>query len=96
MQSQTSAPPEPRRGRRERRALRDRAAHSRRETSFITLDTGACEACWECVEACPNDVLGRLTVLFHKHARIVAADACTGCLKCVRVCEAGALSRADG
>ena len=64
-----------------------------RATDFITLDSRACEACWECVEACPNEVLGRLSVLFHKHAKIVAAEACTGCLKCVRVCETGALER---
>jgi len=74
-----------------RRRGRDR--DRRRETDFITLDRGMCDACWECAEACPNDVLGRVSFLFHKHARIVAADACTGCLKCVRVCEAGALSR---
>ena len=73
-----------------RRRGRDR--DRRRETDFITLDSGVCDACWECAEACPNDVLDRVSFLFHKHARIVAADACTGCLKCVRVCEAGALS----
>lgn len=65
----------------------------RRETRFIALDTHACDACWECVEACPNQVLGRVSMFFHKHAKVVDADACTGCLKCVRACEAGALTR---
>ena len=63
----------------------------RHETCFITLDTARCEACWECVGVCPNRVLGKVSLLFHSHARIVDADACTGCLKCVRVCEAGAV-----
>jgi NAD-dependent dihydropyrimidine dehydrogenase PreA subunit len=67
----------------------------RRETGFIVLDARVCGACWKCVEACPRQVLGRLTVLFHRHARIVAPDACIGCLKCVGVCETGALARRD-
>jgi 2-oxoglutarate ferredoxin oxidoreductase subunit delta len=73
--------------RRRRRAL---------ATQFVALDTRACEACWECVEACPNGVLRMHTIgRLHRHARIADADACSGCLKCVRVCEAGALSRVD-
>lgn len=73
----------------------DRRQQSR-VTQFITLDTHACEACWECVEACPNEVLGRVALgRFHRHARITDADACTGCLACVRVCEAGALARRE-
>jgi ferredoxin len=71
-----------------------RGRDRRRATDFIRLDTRVCNACWACVEACPNEVLGRLTVLFHKHARVVAADACNGCLRCVKACEAGALIRA--
>jgi NAD-dependent dihydropyrimidine dehydrogenase PreA subunit len=78
---------------RERRGGESRGRASRRETGFITLDTHLCDACWECVEACPDDVLGRLTVLFHKHARIVAPGSCTGCLRCVKACETGALAR---
>jgi 2-oxoglutarate ferredoxin oxidoreductase subunit delta len=95
MPSPSGAPPLPARSRRARRAPRDRAEHPRRATDFITLDTGACEACWECVEACPNEVLGRVSMLFHKHAKVVDSAACTGCLKCVRVCEAGALTRVE-
>jgi 2-oxoglutarate ferredoxin oxidoreductase subunit delta len=79
-----------------RRRGRSRNHGRSRGTDFVTLDSRACDACWECVEACPNEVLGRLSVLFHRHARVVAADACTGCLKCVRICEAGALARRSG
>ena len=73
-----------------------RTTRRSRATDFIVLDSHVCDACWACVEACPNEVLGRLSVLFHKHAKIVSADACTGCLKCVRACETGALSRRGG
>lgn len=78
-----------------------RAAHAERRrrapaTEFVALDTRACEVCWECVEACPDGVLGKVDLgRVHRHARIADAEACTGCLKCVRVCEAGALSRLD-
>ena len=64
-------------------------------TDHIVLDRGVCEACAECVEACPNGVLRLVAVGPHRHAKIVrkTADACTGCFACVRACEAGALSR---
>ena len=67
-----------------------------RSTEFVALDTHACEACWKCVEACPNEVLSRVDLgRLHRHARIAAPDACTGCFTCVRVCEAGALMRLE-
>ena len=67
-----------------------------RATRYITLDTRACEACWQFLEACPNEVLGRVAIgRLHRHARIAVADACTGCLACARVCEAGALTCVD-
>jgi NAD-dependent dihydropyrimidine dehydrogenase PreA subunit len=53
-------------------------------------------ACWDCVAACPNEVLGKVDFgRLHRHARITTPDACIGCLKCVRVCEAGALTRVE-
>jgi NAD-dependent dihydropyrimidine dehydrogenase PreA subunit len=67
-----------------------------RTTESVALDARACAACWKCVEACPNDVLGRVDLgRLHRHAKIAAPDACTGCLSCVRVCEAGALTRLE-
>jgi NAD-dependent dihydropyrimidine dehydrogenase PreA subunit len=64
-------------------------------TDHVVLDRRACEACSECVEACPNGVLRLVAVGPHRHAKIrhKAAAACTGCLACVRVCEAGAITR---
>jgi 2-oxoglutarate ferredoxin oxidoreductase subunit delta len=73
-------------------------AHRRhaRSTEFIALDSHECEACWACVEACPNEVLGKVDFgRLHRHAKISAAEACTGCFACVRACEAGALKRLE-
>lgn len=74
-----------RRERRERRSA----------TAFIILDRSRCEACWECLDACPQAVLGKVDFLGHRHAKVKTAEDCTGCGRCVKVCEAGALSRVD-
>ncbi|MGA2503536.1 MAG: 4Fe-4S dicluster domain-containing protein [Anaerolineales bacterium] len=63
----------------------------RRKNNFITMDTRRCEACWDCVEACPKQVLGKIDVIWHRHAIIRNAEACNGCKKCVRACESGAI-----
>jgi 2-oxoglutarate ferredoxin oxidoreductase subunit delta len=55
------------------------------------MDTRRCEACWDCVEACPKQVLGKIDVIWHRHAIIRNAEACNGCKKCVRACESGAI-----
>jgi uncharacterized Fe-S center protein len=39
-------------------------------TDFIYLDTGKCRACWECIGSCPNGVIGKVNLPFHKHTRI--------------------------
>lgn len=64
-------------------------------TPHVALSRSRCEACWECVEACPNDVLGSVSFGPHRHAVVAHPDDCTGCLACVRVCETGALTRRD-
>jgi Fe-S-cluster-containing hydrogenase component 2 len=67
---------------------------SRRQsrTKYIELNTHLCEACWSCVKACTNGVLGKVDIFFHKHAKIVNAQECEGCLKCVKACQNGAIS----
>lgn len=60
-------------------------------TGFVELDTRQCQACWLCVDACPRQVLGKVSVLWHKHARLRVGKDCTGCLKCVAVCVPQAL-----
>lgn len=68
--------------------------HSRQNhsTKYIALNTHLCQACWACVEACPNDVLGKIDFFFHKHAKIVHAQECKGCLKCVKACQNQAIT----
>jgi|WetSurMetagenome_2_1015567.scaffolds.fasta_scaffold887940_1 NAD-dependent dihydropyrimidine dehydrogenase PreA subunit len=61
-------------------------------TEYICFDSGKCEACWKCLEACPKDVFGKINILIHKHAKIVNRDNCTGCLKCIKACNHRAIS----
>jgi 2-oxoglutarate ferredoxin oxidoreductase subunit delta len=63
-------------------------------TEYVALDRHACDACWRCLEVCPNDVFGKVGL--HRHAVIRDRDACTGCLVCVEECLAGALTSLDG
>ncbi len=61
----------------------------RNATAFIRLDVHQCQACWECIAVCPQQVIGKTP--FKGHARIVAAAQCTGCKKCVRACPHAAI-----
>lgn len=63
------------------------------QTEFIRPTGRKCQACWKCVEACPESVLGKVNFLFHKHAIIVQPDKCIGCLKCVKICEYGVITK---
>ena len=60
-------------------------------TRFVELDSRKCQACWLCVDACPIRVIGRVSVLWHKHASFRQAEDCLGCFECVAVCRSGAL-----
>jgi NAD-dependent dihydropyrimidine dehydrogenase PreA subunit len=56
------------------------------ETPYIHLDTSRCKACWECVQACRQGVLGKVDFRFHRHAHIDRAENCKGCLLCLDAC----------
>jgi 2-oxoglutarate ferredoxin oxidoreductase subunit delta len=71
--------------------MSSRNSIQRRHTKFISLDTRRCEACWDCIEVCPKQVLGKIDMIWHRHTIIQDAEACNGCKKCVRGCETGAL-----
>ena len=60
-------------------------------TKYIELDTKKCQACWKCLEVCPEHVFGKVSVFRHRHARIDNADACKGCKKCVQNCPNDAI-----
>jgi ferredoxin len=60
-------------------------------TMYIELNTSKCQACWKCVESCPNHVLGKAILFHHRHAHVDQAKACKGCKKCVRNCPNNAI-----
>lgn len=63
------------------------------QDTFVQLDTHKCQACWQCVDACRKGVLGKIVVLWHKHAGIRNGEDCVGCCRCVEICAHGALQR---
>jgi AcrR family transcriptional regulator/NAD-dependent dihydropyrimidine dehydrogenase PreA subunit len=65
---------------------------SKVKTAHIWANTSKCDACWDCVEACPQQVIGKVGFLWHQHIVIKNADVCTGCLKCVKTCPNGVFS----
>lgn len=70
----------------------DRSFQGHSGTKFIKIDTSQCQACWKCVQACPNHVLGKVVFFKHRHVRVDRAEACKGCKKCVRACPNNAIS----
>ena len=76
--------------------MRTRSSNrSHKQTPFIKLDTHKCKACWECIESCPNHVINKIDMPWHKHARIGNPNSCKGCLKCIKVCQQGAYEKID-
>ena len=66
--------------------------HHSAGTDHVLLDRRRCEACWECVEACPTGVLGAISFGPHRHAVVERPGDCIGCWACVRACESEALT----
>ena len=60
-------------------------------TKYILVNTRLCEACWDCLDVCPNQVLGKLEMGLHRHVRINASENCKGCKKCVQACPRHAI-----
>jgi ferredoxin len=69
-----------------------RSTRRHNKTKYIYINTRLCKACWECIESCPNGVIGKVNLPFHKHARIDNAEECKGCLCCVEVCHQQAIT----
>lgn len=66
--------------------------HKHTRTDYIQLNVRKCKACWGCIEKCPNGIINKIDLLWHKHARIVKPDECTGCLSCISICPHDAYS----
>ena len=65
---------------------------NRKQTKYVALDTHRCVACWQCVGKCPKQVIGRVSVLWHRHVVFAHPEACIGCRRCVKICPQGAFS----
>lgn len=66
-----------------------------KQTKYVVLDTHRCVACWQCVAQCPMQVIGKVSVLWHRHAVLRHSEACIGCRRCVKICPHGAFSVVD-
>ncbi|MDE6100935.1 MAG: 4Fe-4S binding protein [Paramuribaculum sp.] len=44
-----------------------------------------CTGCWKCVSACPQNAIGKISFLWHRHAKVFRTR-CIGCNKCVSIC----------
>ena len=64
-------------------------------TKYVGMDPRRCVACWECVDNCPKDVIGKVGFLWHKHAIFKNADSCIGCNKCIKTCPHGVFFKPD-
>ena len=58
-------------------------------TEYISTNIHNCKACWECINACPKQVIGKFSFLWHKHIVIQNGDNCIGCKKCIKTCPHG-------
>ena len=55
-------------------------------TEYVWANHQQCKACWECVDTCPQQVIGKAGFLWHKHIVLKKSDNCNGCKKCIQVC----------
>jgi 2-oxoglutarate ferredoxin oxidoreductase subunit delta len=58
-------------------------------TEYMWINPYKCDACWACVKACPNQVIGKAGFLWNKHIVIENQENCSGCKKCVKTCPHG-------
>lgn len=61
-------------------------------TEHVSINTRKCVACWECVDSCPKQVVGKVKFLWHKHIVIKNSANCSGCKKCIKTCSQGVFS----
>ncbi|MCL1865456.1 MAG: 4Fe-4S dicluster domain-containing protein [Spirochaetes bacterium] len=62
---------------------------SKISTPYILAYTRRCKACWQCINACPSQVIGKVDFLWHKHIIIKKGENCKGCKKCIKTCPKG-------
>lgn len=64
-------------------------------TAYVAMTPHLCMACWECVEKCPKQVIGKTGFFLHKHVMFENVDACIGCGKCIKTCPNGVFFKLD-
>jgi len=65
--------------------------HKHTASAYITINTKLCKACWNCISACPEGILGKVDFIFHKHIHLDDPESCIGCLACEKICPEGAI-----
>jgi NAD-dependent dihydropyrimidine dehydrogenase PreA subunit len=63
-------------------------------TEYLDIDKSKCNACGECIEKCPNQVLkivGFKFIIQHRHVKVARPGDCIGCLSCVDACSEQAI-----
>jgi len=61
-------------------------------TGHVWANTHNCKACWECINTCPKQVIGKVSFLWHKHIVFKNSERCIGCKKCIQACPYGVFS----
>ena len=60
---------------------------------IVTIEIEKCEACGDCVDTCPSDVIEMVEEDGKKYAVYSGElDDCLGCYSCEEVCEEGAVT----
>lgn len=60
---------------------------------IVTIDIEKCEACGDCVDTCPSEVIAMVEENGKKYAVYSGEpDDCLGCYSCEEVCEEGAVT----
>ena len=62
------------------------------QTTYISIDTGWCRACWTCINVCPSRIIDKEGSWGRGHIVIRNSENCTGCKKCVKICGRGVFS----
>jgi NAD-dependent dihydropyrimidine dehydrogenase PreA subunit len=59
----------------------------------ITVDVEKCEACGDCVDTCPSELIALVEENGKKYAMFTGdADECIGCYSCESACPDGAIT----